>query len=153
MRTVTCMSNSLSEGQCSWYLASSSKPSSVSCCSLEDSGDNLILRWCWRINIYLTKFDTVISCNKIWLNCKQNWTGKSELWIGIVFWWQSGSDFSFWCRYRSGSYPKLLTCWKIRILFLDFYSQQCQSRSLHCFVFLVSVIGAISISLKSYRYT
>ncbi len=35
-------------------------------------------------------------------------------------------------------YPKFYTCWKSEFLF-DFYSQQCQG--LHCFIFVVSVIG------------
>ncbi len=49
---------------------------------------------------------------------------------------RSGSGFSFLCPVRYGSYHKFYTCWIIIIFFTLIQS----SVSLHCFIFLVSVI-------------
>ncbi len=54
------------------------------------------------------------------------------------FWCRSGSDFPFWCQSRYGSYTKFYTCWKI-----SNFSWLHSSASFHCFIFLLSVSGAI----------
>jgi hypothetical protein len=75
---------------------------------LEDSGDNLILRWCRRINIYLPKFDTVISLAAIKSESTERKNRQAIQTCGSASFFDGDSDADPIFHFDAGSYLKLL---------------------------------------------